>query len=194
MALPSVSGEFLIAAEPTLQFSPQGRAFFKAFIVANERRKNQQTQEYEDGDKFNATLEVGGELAEALASELKKFDVISLANARLSVDEWEKDGVKNRAVKIKAFGGIGKVIRAQRQQQNNGMQQHPGGQYNPQQSGNPYGGQPQQGNPYGGQPQQGNPYGGQPQQGNPYGGQPQGNNPFNAPQQGGGFNSDEPPF
>lgn len=186
MALPSVSGEFLIAGEPALQFSPNGRPFFKAFIVANERRKNQQTQEYEDGDKFSATLEVGGELAEALAGELKKFDVISIANARLSVDEWEKDGVKNRAVKIKAFGGIGKVIRAQRQQQNNGMQQHPGGQYNPQQGGNPYGGQPQQGNPYGGQPQQGGPtYGQNPQQGS---------NPWTPPQQGGGFNSDEPPF
>ena len=48
MALPTVTGEFRVVEDPELRFSPNGVAVGTVRLVASSRKKNEQTDEWED--------------------------------------------------------------------------------------------------------------------------------------------------
>lgn len=98
--LPTISGEFRVVADPELRFTPSGVAICDMRLVASSRKKNEQTQEWEDDKTFwvNATGFRGQ--AENMAESFQKGHLIVLIG-RIYTEEWEdREGNKRSTVKI----------------------------------------------------------------------------------------------
>jgi single-strand DNA-binding protein len=146
MYLPNVNGEFRAAADPELRFTPSGKAVATLRAVASSRRKNPETEEWEDDKTFWTKVTIWGQTAENVVESIGKGDLFLIANGRGETEEWEdKEGQKRVGINVTA-NEIGpslnwqtaKVVRAQRSQ-GQGQQQAPpqqqqGGQWGQQQS------------------------------------------------------------
>jgi len=86
--LPSVVGEFRVVADPELRFAPSGVAVGSIRLVANSRKLNKQSGEWED-DKI---LWIDGvcfdKKAENMCESVMKGDLVVI-NGRLHTEEWE---------------------------------------------------------------------------------------------------------
>lgn len=92
MALPTLSGEFKVAHEPTLTFTSNGKARLKLSVVANDRKK-EPNGEWVDGDPWWGDIIVWGKAAENLAEVVTKGAFVVVANARCEQYKFEsKDG------------------------------------------------------------------------------------------------------
>lgn len=102
MSLPSMSGEFGIIDDPDVRFGDDGRAWIKLRGVAKDRRKNQQTGEWEDGDLCYLDIIVSGKAAENLAESVTKGDAITV-QGRLHQREWKNnEGKTQKAYSLRA--------------------------------------------------------------------------------------------
>lgn len=203
--LPQIHLEGNLTRAPELKFIPSGKAVASFSVACNDRRKNQQTGEWEDGDTCFMRVTAWELLAENVSESLNQGDAV-VVTGRLKQGSYEKDGVKITTYDVTADTvgpslrrATAKPVKAQRpgaQQPGQGHPdpwaqppaQAPQGQQqgawaqNPQTGQQPPAQQPQQGAP--GWPQQG----GQPWQG----GQQQ---PAQPAQGGWGQPpTDEPPF
>lgn len=163
----TVSGN--LTRDPEVRHTPSGMPIVSLAIAYNERRKNQQTGDFEDHAHF-FDITVFGKFGEAVANGLGKGDPI-VVSGQLEQRRWQDQQGNNRsAVSIIARD----VVRGQRGGGGGGA----GGGYQQQ--------APQQGGSYGGggggYDQQ------QPQQGGGWG-QPAGQQ--QAPQQGGGWQTSD---
>lgn len=85
-----------ITADPQLRATPSGMAILEFGLAVNERRKNQQTGEYEERPNF-FNLKVFGARAEALSRILTKGMHVSI-EGRLHWSQWEdKNGGGKRS-------------------------------------------------------------------------------------------------
>lgn len=92
--LPVVSGEFRVVADPELRFTPTGMAVATVRVVANRKKKNEESGEWEDAATCWASLKVFKRAAENVAESLQKGDLV-VVTGRLETDDWEdKDGNK----------------------------------------------------------------------------------------------------
>lgn len=101
--LPTVTGEFRAVRDPELRFTASGKAVATLTVIASERRKNQQTGQWEDGDKTPFMQVITWEkAAEALAeSGIAQGDRV-LVTGQLFQREYDKnDGTKGVSVEIK---------------------------------------------------------------------------------------------
>jgi single-strand DNA-binding protein len=156
-----------LTADPELRFTPSGKAVTNFTVAVNERVKNPQTQEWEDGEGSFYNCAVWGDAAENAAESLQRGLRVIVQGGLKTRSYDRKDGSKGLSVDITVdeFGpslrwATAKVTRAARGGSNGG--------------GNSTGGQPQ-----GGYQSQGAP------QGAPAG------DPWAAPA---GVGADEPPF
>ena len=76
-----------ITADPQLRATPSGMAILEFGLAVNERRKNQQTGEWEERPNF-FNLKVFGARAEALSRILTKGMHVS-TEGRLQWSSWE---------------------------------------------------------------------------------------------------------
>lgn len=91
-------------ADPDLRFSNAGKAIGKLRVVATDRRKNDSTGQWEDGDSTFLDVTVFGFDAETIAEEVKKGDQV-IATGRLKTREYQKrDGSTGFALEIVADG------------------------------------------------------------------------------------------
>lgn len=97
MSLPTVSGEFRIATDPELRFSPNGVAVCKLRAVASHRKKVD--DEWKDTNTLWTSLTMFKEQAEHAAESFEKGDLV-VVTGRIELQEWEKDGHTNRAANI----------------------------------------------------------------------------------------------
>lgn len=102
MALPMISGEFGIIDDPDIRFGDDGRAWIKMRGVAKDRRKNQQTGEWEDGDVCYIDIIVSGKPAENLSESVTKGDAITVSG-KLHQREWKNnEGKTQKAYSLRA--------------------------------------------------------------------------------------------
>ncbi|MFD0404992.1 single-stranded DNA-binding protein [Kitasatospora sp. NPDC127116] len=129
MALPTMTGVGRVVADPTLRFTSGGAAVANVRLVFQNRRLNQQTQQWEDGETLWIDGTAWNTLAEHVAETLTQgMEVLVTGEPR--TESWEKDGQKHSRVSltIRSIGpslafATAKVQKAQR----DGQQGAPGG-------------------------------------------------------------------
>jgi single-strand DNA-binding protein len=94
MSLPTLTGIARLAADPELRFTPNGRAVANVRLVFQNRRLNQQTQQWEDGDTLWIDGTAWQQLAENVAETLAKGMEV-LVTGEVRTESWEKDGQKH---------------------------------------------------------------------------------------------------
>jgi single-strand DNA-binding protein len=100
MALPNLSGTARLYADVELRFAANGNPVTKVPLVFNSRKKNQQTNEWEDGDSFFVTGTLFKDRAEWAAEKLNRGDEV-IVTGRLKTRSWEdKDGQKRSTVEL----------------------------------------------------------------------------------------------
>jgi single-strand DNA-binding protein len=98
--LSQTHGEFNIGSDIDLRFTPQGKAIANFRVVSSDRRKNQQTNEWEDTKTSWYTVEVWDKLAENVAESLEKGSRV-LIIGKSYIDEYTtKDGETRYVPKI----------------------------------------------------------------------------------------------
>lgn len=97
--LPIVHGEFRVAADPDLRFSPTGVAVGKMRAVASSRKKNEQ-DEWVD-DKACWVYLVGfKKVAENMAESFQKGDLVTVVG-KVNTSDWEdRDGNKRTSIEV----------------------------------------------------------------------------------------------
>jgi single-strand DNA-binding protein len=106
LTLPVVTIEGTLTADPTLNFTGSGAAVSNVNIACNTRRKNQQTDQWEDGDPTFVRGTVWKDLAENVAESLAKGDRVLAHGVWEQKDFTDKEGQKRTAyeLKIEAIG------------------------------------------------------------------------------------------
>jgi single-strand DNA-binding protein len=88
-----------LTRDPELRFTPSGMATVRMGIAVNYRRRNQQTQEWDETTSFMNVVAFR-DLAENAAESLGKGNRV-LVTGRLEVSEYEtKEGEKRQSVEI----------------------------------------------------------------------------------------------
>lgn len=120
---PHICGEFRLVADPELRFTPSGAAVCNVRLVAQDRKKDDQTGEWSDDP--NNIAWVSGSVwrlkAENVAESLRQGDLVVVVG-KLRTREYEVNGERRTATEIN-IDHIGaslatataKVTKAQRQ-------------------------------------------------------------------------------
>jgi single-strand DNA-binding protein len=94
MYLPTLTGVGRLTGDPELRFTQASKAVASIPLAFNSRRKNPQTNEWEDGDTFFVRGTAWERLAENATETLSKgMEVI--VTGELRTERWEKDGQKH---------------------------------------------------------------------------------------------------
>lgn len=108
-----------ITQDIELRSTQAGKAFCGVTVAVNDRRRNRQTGEMEDGPTWFARGTLWGEMAEHVAQSLGKGSRV-IGHGRIVQREFEHQGQKRSAVEIEfdAFGpdlrwATATVVRAQ---------------------------------------------------------------------------------
>lgn len=102
MPLPRITVEGRVVADPELRFGTSGVAICRVRLVASDRRKNEKSGDWEDGDVLWITATCFKQLAEHVAESVAKNDLL-LVTGRIRTDEWTTDaGEKKSAVSLTA--------------------------------------------------------------------------------------------
>lgn len=103
--LPNIAQVGRLTADPELRFTPSGKALCAISLAFNSRKKNLQTQEWEDADVFFIRGTAWERLAENCAETLAKgMEVLVIGELR--TETWEKDNQKQSrpALLIRSIG------------------------------------------------------------------------------------------
>lgn len=102
MALPTVSGEFRLVADPELKFTQSGKGVVNVRLAGSTGRKDQQTGEWVQTDQVFLNASVWDKDGEALIeSGASKGDRV-LASGALATREYDKsDGSRGLSVDLK---------------------------------------------------------------------------------------------
>lgn len=110
MSLPILSGVGRLTEPPELRFTPQGKAVCKLRLAFNSRRKNQQTQEWEDADVYYVDGTVWDQEAEHIAESLDKGHEV-FVTGRLKTRKYEtREGEKRTTTEL-AIDAIGPTLK-----------------------------------------------------------------------------------
>ncbi|MFG1659042.1 single-stranded DNA-binding protein [Micromonospora chersina] len=99
MTLPTLSGVGRLTEDPELRFTPNGKAVVKVRLAFNSRRKNPQTDQWEDGDVFFVDGTAWDREAENIAESLAKGHEV-FVTGRMKTRQYEKDGQKRFATDL----------------------------------------------------------------------------------------------
>lgn len=86
--LPRITVTGRLAADPDLRFSPSGTAMARMRVVAADRKLNQQSGEWEDGDTLWIDVTAFKKLAENLVESVKKGDLLVITG-KIRTEEWD---------------------------------------------------------------------------------------------------------
>lgn len=98
MALAIVTGEFRVAADPELRFTPSGKAVANVRLVNNSRKKNE-ADEWVDDKVCWLNASIWDQPAENLVESVTKGDLVEV-RGRLHTREYEVDGEKRVALEL----------------------------------------------------------------------------------------------
>lgn len=105
MPLPTITGVARLTADPELRFTGNGKPVASVRLAFNQRRLNQQTQQWEDGDTFFVRGQAWERLAENICETLQKGMEV-MVSGDLRTERWEKDGQKHEmpSLTIRSIG------------------------------------------------------------------------------------------
>lgn len=110
MSLPTLSGVGRLTDAPELRFTPSGKAVCKVRLAFNSRRKNQQTQEWEDADVYYVDGTVWDQEAEHVAESLDRGHEVYVTG-RLKTRQYDdREGNKRTATDL-AIDAIGPTLK-----------------------------------------------------------------------------------
>lgn len=102
MALPQITiTEATLVADPELRYANNGNSVTNFRVASNSRRKNPQTDQWENGDTTFLTVSAFGGLGENVANRFKKGSKVNVAG-QLKQREYEKDGQKRTVYEVTA--------------------------------------------------------------------------------------------
>lgn len=87
-----------LTREPELRRTANGMAVLNIGIAVNDRRKNQQSGEWEDYPNF-LTCVMFGTRAESVSGYLHKGSKVAI-EGKLRFSQWEKDGQKRSKIEV----------------------------------------------------------------------------------------------
>lgn len=100
MSLPNVTLEGGLISQPDVKFSQGGKSFTVGRVACTDRKRDQQTGGWVDGDTTFLDFIIFGEQGERFAESVGKGDQVVLTGA-LQQREYEKDGVKHTTYSIR---------------------------------------------------------------------------------------------
>lgn len=116
MPCPRIHDTARIIGEPTLKFTPNGKACLELTLAFGDRRKNEQTGEWENGDTWWARYaQLWGAKAEAAAEVLHDKQLVMVAG-KLRTEQWESNGEKKSRDRL-VIVDIAQVVTARQGQQ-----------------------------------------------------------------------------
>jgi single-strand DNA-binding protein len=110
MSLPTMTGVGRLIEAPELRFTSSGKAVAKVRLAFNSRRKNPQTQEWEDGDTYFVDGSVWDQEAENIAESLNKGDEV-LVTGLLKTRKYETREGEKRSTTELAIQSIGPSLK-----------------------------------------------------------------------------------
>ncbi|GAA2346679.1 single-stranded DNA-binding protein [Dactylosporangium salmoneum] len=110
MSLPTLSGVGRLIDAPELRFIPSGKAMCKVRLAFNSRRKNPQTDQWEDADVYYVDGTVWGQEAEAVAESLDKGHEV-FVSGRLKTRKYETREGEKRSVTELDIDAIGPTLK-----------------------------------------------------------------------------------
>ena len=126
MALPQITiTEATLVADPELRYANNGNSVANFRVASNSRRKNPQTDQWEDGDTTFLSVSAFGGLGENVAARFKKGQRVNIAG-QLKQREYEKDGQRRTVYEVTANSVAEPVSRfndSQQQPAQQGFQQ-----------------------------------------------------------------------
>ena len=91
-----------LTRDPEMRYTPSGVAVVELGVAVNERTKNKQTNQWEDGDASFFDCTVFNQQAENVAESLQKGSRVIL-RGRLKMDSWEDKETGKPRTKIKVI-------------------------------------------------------------------------------------------
>ena len=102
MALPQITiTEATLVADPELRYANNGNSVANFRVACNSRRKNPQTDQWENGDTTFLSVSAFGGLGENVAARFKKGQRVNISG-QLKQREYEKDGQKRTVYEVTA--------------------------------------------------------------------------------------------
>lgn len=100
MTLPTMTGEFRAVTDVSLKFAPSGTAVASFTGVADKKKKNEATGEWEDDKVIFVRITGFKKVAENMAASIAKGTTVTVTGP-CSVNEWQtKEGEKRQTVEI----------------------------------------------------------------------------------------------
>jgi len=97
--LPRIAMEARVAADPELRFAQSGVAVCRLRLVSSDRKKNPNTNEWEDGDTLWLDVTCFKQLAEHVAESIIKSDIV-VVTGKIRTEEWEDRETGQKRSKI----------------------------------------------------------------------------------------------
>lgn len=106
MRLPTITGEFRLADDPELRFTPNGKAVTNVTLVASESKRNADDTGWEDGDRtpfIRAAIwnSKNGTEAEDVAEHFVRGERVLVTGQLYSRQFERNDGSKGESVELK---------------------------------------------------------------------------------------------
>ena len=102
MALPQITiTEATLVADPELRYANNGNSVTNFRVASNSRRKNPQTDQWENGDTTFLSVSAFGGLGENVAARFKKGQRVNITG-QLKQREYEKDGQRRTVYEVTA--------------------------------------------------------------------------------------------
>jgi single-strand DNA-binding protein len=110
MSLPTLTGVGRLTDDPELRYTSSGKAVCKVRLAFSDRKKNEQTGQWEDGDKAYIDASVWGDEAEHVAESLSR-GIEVMVSGKFKQREYEaKDGTKRTVYEL-AFATVAPTLR-----------------------------------------------------------------------------------
>lgn len=101
MTLPQFVAEMRVGSDPQIKFAQSGMAITSFSAVADKRKKNEDSGEWETVKSIWVRVTSFKKLAENVAGSVKKGDLV-LVIGEINQDEYEKDGEKRKSLEVVA--------------------------------------------------------------------------------------------
>lgn len=118
MGLPQITATGNLTSDPELRFTSSGKAVANWTVACNKKRKNEQTNEWEDVATCFLRCSIWEAKAEAVAEKLARGDEVTVVGSLKQSEYTDKDGNKRTSYDVDAFSValVVKAPRADRQQ------------------------------------------------------------------------------
>ena len=110
MSIPKIAGEFRVVGDPELKYSQSGTAMLRLTLVANSRKFNKNTNEWEDDKSLWLFGTVFGTMAENGAESLRDKMLVVIEGLPYTNEYENRDGQKVRSTNIN-IDSIGPSLR-----------------------------------------------------------------------------------